>query len=83
MSDGIGIGAILPPLPRMAIRRGQSRQACHPSPDKFAGFRIPAEILDRVDVVCERALFVIDRNGVIFWSYRSPIAVNTRRRRHP
>jgi peroxiredoxin len=26
--------------------------------------------------VCERALFVIDRNGVIFWSYRSPIAVN-------
>jgi peroxiredoxin len=25
--------------------------------------------------VCERALFVI-RNGVIFWSYRSPIAVN-------
>jgi peroxiredoxin len=26
--------------------------------------------------VCERALFVIDRKGVIFWSYRSPIAVN-------
>lgn len=26
--------------------------------------------------VCERALFVIDRQGVIFWSYRSPIAVN-------
>jgi peroxiredoxin len=26
--------------------------------------------------VCERALFVIDGNGVIFWSYRSPIAVN-------
>ena len=26
--------------------------------------------------VCERALFVIDRNGVIAWSYRSPIAVN-------
>jgi peroxiredoxin len=26
--------------------------------------------------VCERALFVIDRNGSIFWSYRSPIAVN-------
>ena len=26
--------------------------------------------------VCERALFVIDRRGVIFWSYRSPIAVN-------
>jgi peroxiredoxin len=28
------------------------------------------------DGVCERALFVIDRQGVIFWSYRSPIAVN-------
>jgi len=26
--------------------------------------------------VSERALFVIDRQGVIFWSYRSPIAVN-------
>jgi peroxiredoxin len=26
--------------------------------------------------VCERALFVIDRNGKIFWSYCSPIAVN-------
>lgn len=26
--------------------------------------------------VCERALFVIDRNGVIAWSYRSPFAVN-------
>jgi peroxiredoxin len=26
--------------------------------------------------VCERALFVIDRNGTIRWSYRSPIAVN-------
>jgi peroxiredoxin len=26
--------------------------------------------------VSERALFVIDQNGVIFWSYRSPIAVN-------
>jgi peroxiredoxin len=28
------------------------------------------------DGVCERALFVIDQNGVIAWSYRSPIAVN-------
>jgi peroxiredoxin len=28
------------------------------------------------DGVCERALFVVDRNGVIFWSYLSPIAVN-------
>jgi peroxiredoxin len=26
--------------------------------------------------VAERALFVIDRKGIIFWSYRSPIAVN-------
>jgi len=26
--------------------------------------------------VCERALFVIDRTGVIFWSHCSPIAVN-------
>lgn len=28
------------------------------------------------DGVCERALFVIDPSGVIFWSYVSPIAVN-------
>jgi peroxiredoxin len=28
------------------------------------------------DGVCERALFVIDRNGIISWSYCSPIAVN-------
>jgi peroxiredoxin len=26
--------------------------------------------------VCDRALFVIDRRGMIFWSYPSPIAVN-------
>ncbi len=26
--------------------------------------------------VCERALFVIDKDGVIRWSYRSPIGVN-------
>jgi peroxiredoxin len=26
--------------------------------------------------VCERALFVLDQNGVVFWSYCSPIAVN-------
>jgi peroxiredoxin len=26
--------------------------------------------------VCERALFVIDKEGMIFWSYCSPIAVN-------
>ena len=28
------------------------------------------------DGVCERALFVIDRQGTIVWSYLSPIAVN-------
>jgi peroxiredoxin len=26
--------------------------------------------------VCERALFVIDKNGVIAWSYRSPVSIN-------
>jgi peroxiredoxin len=26
--------------------------------------------------VCERALFVLDKNGMIAWSYLSPIAVN-------
>ena len=28
------------------------------------------------DGVCERALFVIDKNGVISWSYLSPVGVN-------
>ena len=28
------------------------------------------------DGISERALFVIDKNGAIFWSYCSPIAVN-------
>ena len=28
------------------------------------------------DGVCERALFVLDRNGTVFWSYLSPVAVN-------
>jgi peroxiredoxin len=28
------------------------------------------------DGVCERALFVVDRKRMIFWSYCSPIAVN-------
>jgi len=28
------------------------------------------------DGVCERALFVIDKNGVISWSYLSPLGVN-------
>jgi len=26
--------------------------------------------------ICERALFVIDKNGIITWSYCSPVAVN-------
>jgi len=26
--------------------------------------------------VCERALFVIDKNGVIAWSYCSPVGIN-------
>ena len=28
------------------------------------------------DGVSERALFVLDRNGIVFWSYLSPVAVN-------
>lgn len=28
------------------------------------------------DGTCERALFVIDKNGIIRWSYLSPVAVN-------
>jgi peroxiredoxin len=28
------------------------------------------------DGLCERALFVIDKNGVIAWSYCSPVAIN-------
>src|ERR1700688_4359414 len=28
------------------------------------------------DGVCERALFVLDKNGMIAWSYCSPVAVN-------
>jgi peroxiredoxin len=30
----------------------------------------------KTDGVCERALLVIDKNGIITWSYVSPIAVN-------
>jgi peroxiredoxin len=26
--------------------------------------------------VCERALFIVDEEGIVAWSYRSPIAVN-------
>lgn len=28
------------------------------------------------DGICERALFVIDKDGIIYWSYVSPIGVN-------
>jgi peroxiredoxin len=28
------------------------------------------------DGVCERALFVIDKNGIIAWSYCSPVGIN-------
>ena len=28
------------------------------------------------DGVCERALYVIDKEGTVYWSYLSPIAVN-------
>ena len=30
----------------------------------------------QADGFCERALFVIDRNGIVSWSYLSPIGVN-------
>ncbi|HEV3218877.1 MAG TPA: redoxin domain-containing protein [Candidatus Acidoferrales bacterium] len=30
----------------------------------------------KAEGVCERALFVIDKNGIITWSYISPVAVN-------
>jgi len=30
----------------------------------------------KADGFCERALFVIDKNGLIAWSYCSPVAVN-------
>jgi peroxiredoxin len=29
-----------------------------------------------VEGVCERALFVIDKDGIIHWSYCSPVAIN-------
>jgi peroxiredoxin len=28
------------------------------------------------DGFCERALFVVDKNGTIFWSYCSPVSIN-------
>jgi peroxiredoxin len=57
----------------------QSRQLHFPL---LADFHPKGEVARRYGAyresegVCERALFVLDRQGVIFWSYRSPIAVN-------
>ncbi len=34
------------------------------------------EPIEEADGISERALFVIDKDGVIAWSYLSPIAVN-------
>lgn len=36
---------------------------------RFGVYRLP-------DGVCERALFVIDRDGIVRWSFVSPISVN-------
>ena len=33
-------------------------------------------VYDERDGTCQRALFVIDRDGIIYWSYLSPIGVN-------
>ena len=33
-------------------------------------------VYDNQDGICERALFVIDKDGVIRWSYVSPVGVN-------
>ncbi|HVW99867.1 MAG TPA: redoxin domain-containing protein, partial [Candidatus Babeliaceae bacterium] len=36
---------------------------------KYGAYRTP-------EGVCERALFVVDKNGIIFWSYLSPLGEN-------
>ncbi|HTQ29368.1 MAG TPA: redoxin domain-containing protein [Puia sp.] len=33
-------------------------------------------VYDEKESTCERALFVIDGNGIIQWSYLSPVAIN-------
>jgi peroxiredoxin len=33
-------------------------------------------VYDKQDGICERALFVIDKDGIIRWSYISPVGVN-------
>ena len=45
-------------------------EAQHPVPESAV------LTLDLADGISERALFVIDKDGVIAWSYLSPIAVN-------
>jgi peroxiredoxin len=48
----------------------------------LADFEPKAEVAKKygayraVDGFCERALFVIDKKGKIFWSYLSPVGVN-------
>jgi peroxiredoxin len=33
-------------------------------------------VYEEKDGICERALFVIDSDGIIYWSYVSPIGIN-------
>ena len=33
-------------------------------------------VYNQTDGVCERALFVIDRDGLVHWSYVSPVGIN-------
>jgi peroxiredoxin len=35
-----------------------------------------ARVYDGKEGMCERALFVIDPNGIIHWSYVSPVGIN-------
>jgi peroxiredoxin len=54
----------------------------HPHFPRLADFEPKGDVAkkyraDRAsEGVCERALFVLDRQGTIAWSYSSPIAVN-------
>ena len=54
----------------------------HVTPDLLVDFEPKGAVARRygayraTDGFCERALFVIDKNGVISWSYCSPVAVN-------
>jgi peroxiredoxin len=33
-------------------------------------------VYNKIEGICERALFVIDKNGIIHWSYISPVGIN-------